>query len=609
MFAQPYADFAYDFRYMTEENKKNKLTKEGLIRAKKILKYIAPYKFYFILGLVLLVIGNAFFMTIPAICGEMINVANGEGKYGFGLNTLGLVLMVLVIGQAILSFVRTIAMAVVSEKGIADLRKDLYMQLMSQPMYQYESTRVGEVTSRITADVEQLQSTFAFAIPQFLRQSVTLIIGVAILAFLTPKLSLTMLMTFPIVVVAAVLFGRYIRRLSRKRQKALAETNIVVEETMQNFSIVKSFTNEWFESNRYFDNIKNIVKISLNFAKVRGLFFAFIIALLFGCILFILWRGAWMVQAGEMESGYLLSFVIYTMVIGGAIAALGNQYAQLVGSLGATDRIFDIMEQDSELSIRNMESGPLENIEGKISLKNIHFNYPSRKDVDVLKGVSIEVPLGGKVALVGQSGSGKSTIAQLLMRFYDIDGGSIEIDDKAIEEYDILSLRNQIGIVPQEVLLFGGTIRENISYGKTMATEEEIISAAKLSHCWEFIQTFPDGLDTIIGERGIKLSGGQKQRVAIARAILKDPRILILDEATSSLDAESEKIVQEALDKLMEGRTSIIIAHRLATIKAVDCIYVLDNGSIVEAGRHDELIGSAQGLYKQLAELQFTSLN
>ena len=546
-------------------------------------------------------------MLIPGVCGELVNVATGKAEYNFSLNQLGLFLGVLVLSQAFISFIRTIALAIVSEKGMADMRKDLYNKLMTQPMYYYESNRVGEISSRITADVEQLQSTFAITVPEFLRQIVTLIIGISILAYLTPQLSLIMLMTFPIVVIAAMLFGRYIRKLSSKRQAALAETNTVVEETLQNFTIVKSFTNEWLESKRYGKQVKEIVRISLNFAKIRGLFFAFIISLLFGTILFILWKGSVMVQAGTMEAGYLLSFVIYTAVIGGAIAGLGNLYTQIASAIGATDRVLDIMEKDGELDIRNIHAEKYSTIEGKIEFDQVEFNYPSRKDVTVLKGINIEVPIGGKIALVGQSGSGKSTIAQLLMNFYEIDKGEIRIDDIPMNEYNLTELRRQIGIVPQEVLLFGGTIRENISYGDPNADDKKIEEAAKQSNSWEFISSFPEGLDTVIGERGIKLSGGQRQRIAIARAILKDPKILILDEATSSLDAESEKIVQEALDILMEGRTSIIIAHRLATIKSVDCIYVLDEGKIVEAGRHEELIETKDGIYQNLANLQFAS--
>jgi ABC-type multidrug transport system fused ATPase/permease subunit len=414
-----------------------------------------------------------------------------------------------------------------------------------------------------------------------------------------------MLATFPAIVIAAVFFGKYIRKMSKERQDKLAETNTIVEETLQSFTIVKSFANEWYESLRYGKSVHEIVKISLNFAKMRGLFFIFIITILFGGIFFILWQGALLVQQGKMEVGDLFSFIIYTGVLGGAIASFGNLYTALASALGATERVREILHRKSEVDFKSYDKEEKVSIKGEVNFDHVRFTYPSRKDIKVLNDVSFDVKAGQKVALVGQSGSGKSTIVQLLMRFYDLDGGKISIDDKDIKDYNLLSLRQNIGIVPQEVILFGGTIRENIVYGKPNATADEIRLAADKSNCTEFIQKFPDGIETIIGERGIKLSGGQRQRIAIARAILKNPSILILDEATSSLDAEAERVVQEALERLMDGRTSIIIAHRLSTIKDVDCIYVLDQGEIVEQGRHEDLFAIEGGKYSYLAKLQF----
>ncbi len=312
-----------------------------------------------------------------------------------------------------------------------------------------------------------------------------------------------------------------------------------------------------------------------------------------------------MVQDGTMEAGDLFSFIIYTGILGGAIASFGTLYTQIVGAIGATERIQEILDTPSEVSLIKSNEATVINIKGEVIYDNVHFSYPSRKDLHVLKGININIKPGQKIALVGQSGGGKSTIVQLLMKFYKTDLGMIKIDGRSIEDYNITALRNKIGIVPQEVILFGGTIRENISYGKPGSSEDEIIHAAKQSNSWEFISTFPQGLETIVGDRGIKLSGGQRQRIAIARAILKDPSILILDEATSSLDAESEKLVQDALNNLMQNRTSIIIAHRLSTIRDVDRIYVLDQGKIVEEGTHAELTAIKQGIYSSLASLQF----
>ncbi len=587
-------------------HKDTKITKEGLRATLSLFKYIRPYLFYFIMGMVFLAMGSVMFMIFPGAAGEMANTAAGIKSKFLDLSLLdyGWLFLIILVVQGFLSYLRIICFAIVSERGMADLRKDIYNKIMTQDISFYEERRVGELTSRITADVEQLQSAFSVTLAEFLRQIIILVLGVILLSVLTPKLSLIMLATFPFVVVTAVVFGRYIRRLSKKRQDGLAESNVIVEETLQSFSVVKAFTNELYESVRYGNSVDKIVKISLRFAKYRGVFFIFIITILFGAIFFILWRGALMVQSGQMDVGHLFSFIIYTGIIGGAIAGLGNMYVALAGAIGATERIKEILGKSSEVDLSDSESQV--QFSGEVSYKNVEFAYPSRSDIAVLRGVNIEVNSGSKIALVGQSGSGKSTIVKLLMRFYDVSKGTILIDGRNIEDYNITALRKNIGIVPQEVILFGGTIKENILYGKPDASEDELRMAAERSNSMEFIANFPEGLDTIVGERGIKLSGGQRQRIAIARAILKDPKILILDEATSSLDAESEKIVQKALDNLMQGRTSIIIAHRLATIKNVDCIYVMSDGKIVEKGTHYELSELDEGAYSQLAKLQFT---
>jgi ATP-binding cassette subfamily B protein len=576
-------------------------------RSYRILTYIKPYRYYFIAAMVMLAGGSLIFMALLGLPGEMANTAVGKPKFdlGFKVRDYGWLFLVILALQGILSFLRTFYFAIVSERGMADLRKDLYRKIIAQPVSFFEERRVGELSSRITADIEKLQSVFAITLAEFIRQLIILVVGIVVIIIWTPRLSLIMLLTFPAIVVIAMVFGRYIRRLSKERQDELATTNTIVEETFQSFAIVKSFANEWLESRRYSSAIQRVVGISLRFARIRGLFFAFIITVLFGGIFFILWQGALMVEAGTMESGDLFSFIIYTGVLGGAIASFGTLYTEILSAVGATERILDILEADTELPVDKEEPIEQLQIQGNISYQNVAFAYPSRPDVKVLKDITLEAKSGQKIALVGQSGSGKSTLVQLLMHFYMPQSGDILVDGKPISEYNLTSYRRTVGIVPQEVMLFGGTIRENIAYGKPGATEEEIIAAAKKSNSWEFISSFPQGMDTIVGERGIKLSGGQRQRIAIARAILKDPKILILDEATSSLDAESEKLVQEALDVLMQNRTSVIIAHRLATIRDVDCIYVLDRGKIVEKGSHAELIGHEDGIYHNLAKLQF----
>jgi ABC-type multidrug transport system fused ATPase/permease subunit len=575
-------------------------------KALSIFRYIKPYKWYFTFGMIFLVLGSLAFLILMQVPGEMLNKANGSPtRLNLELKQYLYVLIVILLIQGVLSYFRVICFAVVSEKGMAGLRKDLYNKIITQSISFFEKRRVGELTSRITTDVEQLQSVFSITLAEFLRQIVILIGGILFIVILTPKLSMVMLLTFPAIVILGVVFGRYIRKLSRKRQDQLALTNVIVEETFQSFASVKSFANEFYEALRYGGSVDKVVNISLSFAKVRGLFFAFIISVLFGGIFFILWQGTVMVQNGEMESGDLLNFIIYTGILGGAIASFGNLFATIAQAVGATERIQEILQSNSEKDLIPDTRKLSDLIKGSVSYENVHFSYPTRKDVPVLKGVNLEVKKGEKVALVGQSGSGKSTIIQLLLKFYDLDEGQIKIDDKPLLDFDLHDYRKQIGIVPQDVVLFGGTIKENILYGKPGCTEEELLDAARRSHCLDFINTFPDKFETIVGERGVKLSGGQRQRIAIARAILKDPVILLLDEATSSLDAESEKVVQEALDELLKGRTSIIIAHRLSTIKNVDRIYVLEDGVIVEKGSHDELFKNEKGSYYNLAKLQF----
>ena len=400
-------------------------------------------------------------------------------------------------------------------------------------------------------------------------------------------------------------FGRYIKRRSKTRQDELANTNVVVEETLQNISVVKSFTNEKFENDRYASAMERLVKEGISLGNIRAIFGSFIIVVLFGGIFFILWKGANLVMTGQMNIGGLVAFIAYTMFIGGAIGSLGNFYAQIVSAIGGTERIMEILNMDSEVTLDEQSGETINNMVGDLQFENVQFSYPTREDIPVLKGIDINIKAGQKIALVGSSGAGKSTIAQLILRFYPLKNGTIKIDGKNIFDLDIQDYRKYVGVVPQEVLLFGGTIRENIAYGKPGASENEIIEAAKKTNSWEFISSFPEGLNTVVGERGVKLSGGQSQRVAIARAILRNPSILILDEATSALDSESEKVVQDALDNLMEGRTSVIIAHRLSTIRDVDCIYVLDDGKDIEKGNHNELSAIEDGAYNAFAKLQF----
>lgn len=520
------------------------------------------------------------------------------------INYTALILAGILSIQAIFSFLRIFLFAQVSERAMADIRLDLYRRIITLPIPFFEQRRVGELNSRISADVSQLQDMLSFSLAEFLRQILTFVIGVVILVvMISTKLTLFMMGTFPLIIVAALIFGRYIRKLSKSTQDLLAESNTIVEETFQSVSIVKAFANELLETIKYKTALGKVVRTALRAAVFRGAFVSFIFVALFGGIILVIWFGAHMINSGEIAIGQLVSFILYTTFIGGSVAGMGDLYGQLQKTIGASERIREIMGETPELILAEEETAAAK-IEGNIAFREVGFSYPARPEVAVLKSFSLDIAAGEKIALVGQSGAGKSTVTQLLMRFYPVENGQILVDGKSINDYDLAAFRKNLGVVPQEVILFGGSIKENIAYGRPNATEEEIMAAAIKANAWDFIQGFPEKLDTIVGERGIKLSGGQRQRIAIARAILKDPAILILDEATSSLDAESESLVQSALNKLMEGRTTIIIAHRLSTIRQVDRIYVLNEGKIIESGSHEELSILQAGAYSNLLKLQ-----
>lgn len=584
-----------------EPEEKRKLNKQNLNKLGGIFRFLTPYRWAFFSGLLFLFFSSLTLLTFPFVSGKLIDTAQGSEWIVNDVNSIALILIGILAVQSVFSFFRVWLFALVSERSMRDIRMSLYTRLVRLPMSFFDKRRTGELISRITSDVSQLQDTFSTTLAELFRQVITLVAGVAFLLFNTPKLTLFMLGTFPVLVLFAMVFGRFIRRLSKKTQDELAAANVIVEETLQSIVTVKSFVGEAYESVRYGNSLGKVVGVALTTAKYRGAFISFIIFALFGGIVGVMWYGASLVASGEMSVGELVSFVLYTTFIGGSIAGLGDIYSQLQKAIGSSERVLEILEEEAE-----SEAGDTSPIfRGEIEFDQVRFRYPTRPEVEVLKSVSFHIKSGEKVALAGHSGAGKSTIIQLLSRFYEVENGAIRVDDRDVKDWDLKSLRSKIGIVPQEVLLFGGSIRENIAYAKPDASEEEIVLAAKKANAWQFISQFPEGMDTLVGERGVKLSGGQRQRVAIARAILKDPAILILDEATSSLDAESESLVQEALDELMKGRTTLIIAHRLATIRKVDRIYVLSEGKIVEQGSHMELLKDTSGFYANLVRLQF----
>lgn len=588
-------------RNRLEEGEKRPLNKSGIQKLLGIFRFVLPYKGWFVVGLVALSLSSFVLLGFPYLSGKLLDVAQGkQDLYFTSINQIALILILILLIQGVFSFLRVYTFTYVSEHTLADLRHHIYSKIIWLPLSFFDSRRVGELISRITSDVSTLQDTFTFTLAELLRQLLVLSIGIPVIFILYPKLTIFMLLTFPILILAALFFGKFIRKLSRKTQDQLAGSNVIVEETLQSVAVVKSFTNERFEENRYKKSLDEVVHTALHASRYRGLFISFTIIGLFGGIVAVSWYGARLVQSGEAEVGELFSFVLYTAFIGGSIAGLGDIYSQLQRAVGASERILEILDQPDEKS----ESRLSTKLHGKIRFHQVSFSYPTRLDVPVLKEISMEIRPGEKIALVGPSGSGKSTIINLLMRFYPVSSGEIRVDENLIGDYNLSDYRHNIGIVPQEVILFGGSIGENIAYGKPGATAQEIDSAAKKANAWEFIESFPEKLNTVVGDRGVKLSGGQRQRIAIARAILKDPAILILDEATSSLDARSEKYVQEALEKLMENRTTIVIAHRLSTIRKVDRILVIKEGQIAEAGSHDELSRLDNGIYSNLLKLQ-----
>jgi ABC-type multidrug transport system fused ATPase/permease subunit len=599
---------------------KAKINKQSLSELKFVFRFLKPYRKYFFGGLFFISLSAFSTMAFPFLMGKMIGaVSNAEvklpgnnsgmfdgfsmGKEQWPLNVTLLLIFAQLTLQTIFSFMRVYLLTKAGTNATADLRKSLYSKLITLPMSFFSTQRVGDLSSRIGSDTGQIQDTVSFVLAEFLRGILTLIIGLTFIFFISMKLALIMLAIVPLIAVSAVFFGGKIRKMGRKETDMLADSGTIVQETLQGISVVKSFTGEEIERKRYGKNIDQLIEFAIKSGSYRGFFVSFIIFTVFGAISFVVWYGAQMIQAGELHLSQLIQFVIYSGFVGGTLGGFADMFGQLQKTIGATQRVRELMDTDSELIVHN-ENTKEERLTGQIEFQNVEFAYPSRKEVTVLKEVSFKAGKGEHIALVGGSGGGKSTIAALVLRFYSADNGNILIDGKPIQDYDLSALRKQIAYVPQDVILFGGTIYENILYGKPDASKEEVIEAAKKANAWKFIESFPDQFDTLVGERGIQLSGGQKQRIAIARAVIKDPAILVLDEATSALDSESELLVQEALDDLMKNRTSLVIAHRLSTIRNANQIIVLDKGHIVEQGTHQELLQKPNGVYRNLSELQ-----
>jgi ABC-type multidrug transport system fused ATPase/permease subunit len=598
---------------------KVKISKESIKEILFIFKYLKPYNKYFIGGLIFISLSAISTLAFPFLMGKMIDSVSSKNittsitqinqlgileqlkSTNWSLNVVLLLIFIQLSVQTIFSFMRVYLLTKAGTNATADLRKNLYSQLISLPMSFYSSRRVGDLSSRISADTGQIQDTVSFVFAEFLRGLLTLVFGLTFIFSISWQLALIMLSVVPFIAISAVVFGAKIRKMSKMETDMLADSGTMVQETLQGIGVVKAFTAEKIEVGRYQNIMSKLVEFAIKSGTYRGIFVSFIIFSVFGAISFVVWYGAGMVIDGQLQVGQLMSFVIYSVFVGGTLGGFADMFGQLQKTIGATQRVRELMVMTGESS---QTSSNKVLIEGHIAFNNVDFSYASRSEIQVLNNINFEVKQGQQVALVGGSGGGKSTIAALLMRFYDVNKGEILIDGKSIESYLLADLRRHIAYVPQDVMLFGGTIYENILYGNPNASKDEVIEAAQKANALEFIQSFPDQFETKVGERGIQLSGGQKQRIAIARAVIKNPSILILDEATSALDSESEKLVQSALDNLMKDRTSIVIAHRLSTIRNADLIVVLDKGSIVESGRHEELIQKENGYYRNLNALQ-----
>ena len=582
---------------------KAKINKESLREGLLIFRYIRPYRWQFVAGLLFIVLSSLSTMAFPYLLKVLLNNAQqiSLGKAAISPGTIALWMMGMLTLQMVFSFMRVYLFTYVGENAVGDLRKEMYERLVRMPMDFFAQRRVGELSSRLSADVTQIQDVVTTVLAEILRGILTLLIGLTLIFLISPKLTGIMLSVVPVIIVVAVIFGKYIRTTSRQAQDQLADSGTVVQESLQGISNVKSFANEWYERNRYTKSINDVVKLSIRNGVMRGIFISFLLFSVFGAIVLVVWYGA----TSDLKFGDLAAFVVYTAFVGGSMAGFADLYSQLQKALGATQRVRELLrEQVEEVQLAPVDVEDNYRLHGAVTLQNISFKYPSRPEIEVLKDISLDVKPGEQIAIVGPSGSGKSTLASLLLRFYEADKGKLLFDGRGVTELPLTQLRKQMALVPQDVMLFGGTIFENIAYGNPAASIAEVEAAAQGANAHEFISKFPEAYQTVVGERGVKLSGGQRQRIAIARAILKNPVILILDEATSALDSESEALVQEALTNLMKNRTSFVIAHRLSTIRNADKIVVLEDGVIRESGTHAELVLLDAGLYASLYRLQ-----
>ncbi len=507
---------------MKYEVPKKKVSIGGLKKLLQLYRYIEPYKVEYALGLLFLLVSSLSSLVFPKLVGQLVDYGN-QGMLGAEINRIALILIIVLLLQALFSYLRILLFVRVTEKTLADLRQSAYNHLIRLPMSFFQYRRVGELNSRISADITLLQDALTSTLAEFLRQLIIIIGGISLMLFTSARLTLFMLAILPVIMILVVLFGRYIRKLSKQAQNQVAESNTIVEETLQGIQSVKAFTNEFFEMSRYRKKTREIAITGMKNGKLRGAFSAFSILGLFGAMVAVIWKGSNLLASGDLETGELFSFVIYSMFIGGTIGGMADTFARVQKFIGATEDLLEIFNESEELVEDPLLLAERKEFQGHIRFEDVSFHYPSRSELAVLERVGFDCTPNSLVALVGPSGAGKSTIVSLLMRLFDPTEGRIIIDGMDYRNIALTELRSIMAIVPQDIFLFGGTIRENIAYGRIEATEEQIVEAAKKANAWEFISRFPEGLDTIVGERGTQLSGGQRQRIAIARAVLKDP--------------------------------------------------------------------------------------
>ncbi len=585
-----------------DKEKAARLSRKDMNTYGRLLQYVRPYWRWMVISIISLFFSVGLGLILPLVVRNLVDLILDDQNLP-RLNQLALGLFVVFILQAVASFVNRLSLAYVGENAVADIRVQVYTHLQSLSLRYFTDHRTGEVVSRITNDVQQLQAAITEDLVALLRQVLTLIGAVILLFWLDWRLTLVILLGVPFITLTMVWLGRKIRKESKAVQDALAQAANVVEETVSGVRIVKTFTREAYEIDRFSQKVDETYAAAMRRAKISAFLGPIIGFMAFASITITLWFGAYEVMQGQLTAGGLVAYLVYTMMVATPIATLAGLYARFQGAIGATERLFDLL--DTEPDIVSVPGAPkLPAVTGEVVFEDVSFAYTTA--VSVLNDVSFTAKPGQVVALVGPSGAGKSTLISLIPRFWDADNGRILIDHHDIREVDLHSLRAQIGIVPQETTLFSDTVYANILYGRLDATREEVEAAAVAANAHEFIlNDLAEGYQTLVGERGVKLSGGQRQRIAIARAILKDPRILILDEATSSLDSESESLVQEALDRLMQERTSFVIAHRLSTIVNADWVLVLNEGRVVEQGTHTTLLEDPDGLYTRLYQMQF----